>query len=238
MENSSSDQKLKNVSEERTKLARQLKDTQEKLRRTEQEKSGLAAEVERLKQAANMGRKASGIAQTQSKKDLRETDDLRKSLNSKESQLQDLRSDLRDYQQKVGEQQRMIEAMQHSCARVAEMEAEADVTKQKLEQAQEAIISSTTHSYDNEVKLHQARAALHLILKELSSPAQQELQQQIAAAAGIAQLPAGLPQPPASTSPRYRFHYSPLRNRGSAAGLVSSLTSVSPPAEGAVFASP
>eukprot|EP01061_Rhynchopus_euleeides_P022944 TRINITY_DN37444_c0_g1_i1.p1 TRINITY_DN37444_c0_g1~~TRINITY_DN37444_c0_g1_i1.p1 ORF type:complete len:421 (+),score=157.10 TRINITY_DN37444_c0_g1_i1:183-1445(+) len=204
--NSSHDAKIKMLSDERAKLAARVKEVETKLTK----------EVEKWKKEAKAREKE--VAELKSReKDRRSREQVesRKSMSRAEAEA------LAVSQVAIQELNTKHSAMQKA---MAEKDAEVVSLQKQLKRAHDAIEHGATVGYNNEVKLHQARSALHAIMSEVSlaaSPARERQPQTPSSDSPmpqVQQVPQHLqqvhhghsptPHASAASPPRYVFNYS------------------------------
>ena len=150
---SSSDTKIKILNEERAKLASKVKEIETKL----------SKEVDKWKREAKKHEaEVNTLKAKEKEKKSRDTVEARKSVSRAESEaLAASHAIVADVNAKL----------QAATRASAEKDAEMVSLQRKLRRAHEAIEHGASVGYNNEVKLHQARSALHAIMSEVSQAA-------------------------------------------------------------------
>eukprot|EP00756_Hemistasia_phaeocysticola_P007980 Hpha_TRINITY_DN14455_c0_g1::TRINITY_DN14455_c0_g1_i1::g.158026::m.158026 len=201
---SSMDNTVKVINEERTRLAARLKDANKELDRLRAANREKDLEISRLSKSQASGDK--GVARTNSSS-------LRKDLQASSQRESAALAKSSDLQQQVMQLQRDLRLSRQETEGLA---AEKDQLNEKLEQAHSAIIASTQRGHLNEVKLHQARTALHMVVRELGAAAVQQVPELLEFQSGVgsAAPPGGDPRSctPAADRRACHFHYSPRRH--------------------------
>jgi len=163
------DARVRTANEERERLAVQLRDAESRIRSLGEERDREVktrdkriADLQKQLSAAEKGGAARSPPQSAGKEQ-----ELMQRASAAEAQAAASAAQLADLDRRYREMGTLLQAAK---AEAAQAVAVREDLQSKLQQAQEAILNSTAIGYENEVRLHQARCALHLILRELSSP--------------------------------------------------------------------
>ena len=146
--NSNTDAKIRVLNEERSKLATRIKETETRLNR----------EITKLKSDNTTKTQQIGDLKTQLSS---RNSGARKSLHSAEAAQAAILVQVNELKYKVTDLQKQL----------TERVTENQSLSNQLAKAQEAIVCGASSGYDSEVKLHQARSALHAIMNEVASAA-------------------------------------------------------------------
>jgi len=194
---STMDNTVKVVNEERTRLAARLKDANKEidtLRATVREKDQTIAKLKSAdKGPVEVGRTSSS---------------LRKDLQASSQREADAVAKASELQQQIAKLQRELSEALHDTEGLVE---ERNALNLKLEQAHAAIIASTQRGHLNEVRLHQARTALHMVVQELGETAVEQVPQLLDFESAAPSFPSR-GYTPAAERRACHFHYSPRRD--------------------------
>eukprot|EP00756_Hemistasia_phaeocysticola_P011612 Hpha_TRINITY_DN15133_c7_g1::TRINITY_DN15133_c7_g1_i2::g.127005::m.127005 len=167
------DARVRTASEERERLAVQLREAEGRIRSlTEERDREIKSRDKRIsdltsKLAAAEKKGGGGTGRAQPAGGGGADAALIQRASAAEAQVAASAAQLSDLERRCVALGSQLQAARAEAARAV---AVREDLQSKLVLAQDAIVSSTAVGYENEVRLHQARCALHLILRELSSP--------------------------------------------------------------------
>eukprot|EP01065_Artemidia_motanka_P005032 TRINITY_DN12395_c0_g2_i1.p1 TRINITY_DN12395_c0_g2~~TRINITY_DN12395_c0_g2_i1.p1 ORF type:complete len:513 (+),score=145.64 TRINITY_DN12395_c0_g2_i1:61-1539(+) len=189
------DRKETKLRETESRMNRELEKARADLRRAEDDNRRLTERLQAEEQTHT------------TRKYSRSTSELRKNLAASGEQASSALAQVAALQRREGE---LLEQLNACQTELASSKAECDDLHFQLQQAQEAILSSTAVSHANDIKLHQARWALQMVLQELGRGGGRK--SPVPSRGTEPGDSASRPPPPANFStPKYEFHYSPRR---------------------------